>query len=384
MKIAIYHNLPSGGAKRALYEYVIRLKNKHKLDLYIPSTANEDFLDLRPHVGNVYTYPLKFRSIPLFAKGINILFNLKDLERRIAQDIDSRGYDLVFVNHCQFIQSPYVLRFLKTPTVYYCQEPRRVSYEYNFKKRHFDSLKSSLSNSVLSGQDEENARSATLVLANSYFSMESIYRSYGIEAKVCYLGINTKMFEYKNKLEILEDRSVLTVGAADPVKGFEFLIKSLSQIPNNRRPKLKIISDRWDQGFKERILFFSKSLGVHTRLFQNLSNEKLVNIYLTSNLTLCAAHLEPFGFTPLESMACGTPVVAVKEGGYRETVKIGGLQVDRDPIKFSKAILKLLNNDELRLKMSSQGAKYVADEWNWEKSLKTLEGFFASVTKKNS
>src|SRR4030042_462553 len=126
MKIAIYHNLPSGGAKRALYEYVVRLKNKHEFDLYNLSTSNEDFLDLRPHVKNVFTYGLKFKYIPLITKGYNILITLKSLEKKIAEDIDSRNYDLVFVHHCQFIQSPFVLRYLQTPTLYYCQEPRRA------------------------------------------------------------------------------------------------------------------------------------------------------------------------------------------------------------------------------------------------------------------
>ena len=49
--------------------------------------------------------------------------------------------------------------------------------------------------------------------------------------------------------------------------------------------------------------------------------------------TVYAPIMEPFGFVPLESMACGTPVVGVCEGGVRETIRHEetGLLVDRDP-----------------------------------------------------
>ncbi|MEK7734131.1 MAG: tyrosine-type recombinase/integrase, partial [Pseudomonadota bacterium] len=39
--------------------------------------------------------------------------------------IDAGEYDVVFVNACRFLQAPSVLRYLVTPSVYYCHEPPR-------------------------------------------------------------------------------------------------------------------------------------------------------------------------------------------------------------------------------------------------------------------
>ena len=48
MRIAVFHNLPSGGAKRALYSFVKCLKNVgNQVDIHVPSTADERYLPLK-------------------------------------------------------------------------------------------------------------------------------------------------------------------------------------------------------------------------------------------------------------------------------------------------------------------------------------------------
>ena len=52
MKIALFHNLPAGGAKRSTYEWVKRLSINHDIDLFIYDERNEDFLNLKPFIKN--------------------------------------------------------------------------------------------------------------------------------------------------------------------------------------------------------------------------------------------------------------------------------------------------------------------------------------------
>ena len=59
MKIAVFHNLSSGGAKRALYGNVNYLSKKNEIDVFIPSTANEDYLPLKNIVNNLKIFPVK-------------------------------------------------------------------------------------------------------------------------------------------------------------------------------------------------------------------------------------------------------------------------------------------------------------------------------------
>ena len=82
----------------------------------------------------------------------------------------------------------------------------------------------------------------------------------------------------------------------------------------------------------------------------NISDLDLKNAFLESSIfVFCFRFLEPLGLAPLEAMSFGLPVVAIKEGGLRETVIDGynGFLVDRSPEDFSKKIVDLIL-DKLR------------------------------------
>ena len=87
-------------------------------------------------------------------------------------------------------------------------------------------------------------------------------------------------------------------------------------------------------------------------------------------LMVYAPYLEPFGYVPLEAMACGTPIVGVKEGGLKETIKhnVTGLLTQRDEKDFANAIVELSQNEELWQKCSQNGLKYVESFWTLEKA----------------
>ena len=101
-----------------------------------------------------------------------------------------------------------------------------------------------------------------------------------------------------------------------------------------------------------------------------ISDEELINLYNKAKLVVYAPYLEPFGYVPLEAMACGTPVVGVKEGGLRESILHNktGLLTQRNEKDFANAIIQLLNDEELWNKLSQTGIKYIESAWTLEKA----------------
>jgi glycosyltransferase involved in cell wall biosynthesis len=396
VRIAVYHNLPSGGGKRALFEMTKRVAARHRVDVYTLSCAEHDFCDLRPHCAAHAVFP--FDPLPLarspfgrLNQGIRAvdLMRLRALQRGIARKIDAAGYDVAFAHNCRYSQSPGVLSFLHTPSVYYCQEPPRNSLEptvprpYNTLSLYqrvgnlFDPLPA-LYRAVLIGLDRANVLSADLVLVNSAYSRETLYRVYGIFARVCYLGVDAERF---GPLPLAEAEFVLSVGAINPRKGFDFLVRSLAWIDSGRRPRLVIVSNAVDDRERAYLQELSSQLDVDVDSRVQVNDEDLVRLYSQAKLTLYAPIMEPFGFVPLESMACGTPVVGVREAGVRETVVHGttGLLTDRDPRVFAAAVEELMSDSSRRRDLGRRGRGHVETEWGWDRSVHQLEEYLAQA-----
>ncbi len=378
MKIAVFHNLPSGGAKRALYGYVDYLdKEGHEVDVFVPSTANEEFLSLKKCANSLKIFPVEKTSrgylysslkyVPPIIKSIS-LWDLEKTQKQIAEEINSADYDLVFSEQDQFTMTPFFLKYIKKPTVYYCPQPPRteaILEAISQRKRKLNPLKRLVFNYADNKDlklDKDNLSHAKYVLTNSYFTRESILRVYGVNSYVSYLGIDTDLFQPQ---EGTEENFVLSVGSCRPSKGYDFLIRSLALINPEIRPDLVIVSNFSEPEWEEYLKKIASNLDVNLDILNLIDDDQLVSLYNRAKLVLYAPYLEPFGLVPLEAMSCGTPVVAVKEGGVRETVihQKTGLHTERDEKLFAEATLNLLTDDEKRKEMSKNGIKSVKEYW---------------------
>lgn len=377
MKIAVFHNLPSGGAKRALHNYVDYLsKHDHTVDVFIPSTANEKFLPLEEVSNSLTVFPVgktlkgslysTFKYVSPLIKTIS----LRDLEltqKEIAETINKKNYDVVFSEQDQFTMTPFFLKYIQHPTVYYCPQPPRneAILKSLENKDDINPLKRLVFNQADNKDlkiDAENIAYAKNILTNSYFTRESILRVYGLNSYVSYLGIDTGLFRY---LEVPEDNFVLSVGSCRPSKGYEFIIKSLALIEPAIRPKLVIVSNFSLPEWKEYLQKLTSKLDVVLEILELIDDEKLVLLYNQAKLVVYAPYMEPFGLVPLEAMGCGTPVVGVKEGGIRETVihKKTGLHTERDEVLFAESITQLLTREQERQKMCKNSIKRIEEYW---------------------
>jgi len=359
MYVAIYHNLPSGGAKRSLCESVKRLSQTHTFDLYAPKTADRSFCDVSSHVANDTVFPYARsrqlgRPFGRLNNGLALydMWRLRKVEREAARMIDRKGYDLALVHPSQWVQAPSLLRYLATPTLYYCHEPLRHVHERpvdGSKQKgtahlivgKLDPLPRLLDDSIRE-QDRRAARAATTVATSSHFTADQIGKIYGIKAEVAYHGIDVDVFR---PLSTRREPFVLSVGALMPHKGFDFLVRSLARIEPASQSPLIIVSNMRSAATYRDLTALANELGVDVSFLYQVSTRELVDLYNRCSLFLYAAHREPFGLAPLEAMACGAPVVAVREGGPCETVVDGetGVLVPRDESLFADAVAELLS-----------------------------------------
>src|SRR5258708_3905124 len=130
MKIAFFHEVHAGGARKTVNEFGKRLKHKHTVDMYYVDGKNDVAEEKNFHSVNFYKFtPKKWTGgnwkTKLYKDSIELI-KLYNSHKKIARDIDIKKYDLVFIHPSKFTQAPFLLRFLKTKKIYYCQEPLRM------------------------------------------------------------------------------------------------------------------------------------------------------------------------------------------------------------------------------------------------------------------
>jgi glycosyltransferase involved in cell wall biosynthesis len=400
LRIALYHNLPSGGAKRAVHEWTRRLAGSNSIDVYTLSTADHAFCDIRPFVQKYKI--VDFRPHRQFTSPwgrLNWLQRWRDLgamtraSRLMAAEINHGGYDVVFASPCLYTYIPILVRFLQAPVVYYLHEPFGPTITWQFQRpylkkrdkwrelsRRFDPLY------VLYFRRLENSRIASLrnttrILANSQFTQQCMKREYNLDPAVCYCGVDLDRFHQIH--DIQTENCIISVGELTPRKGFDFLIESLANMPIDKRPVLKLACNWVSPDERHYVQELAARNDIKLHILVKLSTEELVLEYNKAQMCVYTPVSEPFGLVPLEAMACGIPVIGVREAGVMETIRHGetGLLVERDPKAFATAIESLLGNLPLRKQYGQEGRAYVAKQWSWDRSTEELEAHFQQIAR---
>lgn len=401
MKIAIWHNLPSGGGKRALHDQVRGLIERgHHIEVWCPPTANIHYLPLSELVKeNVVPLDLAVESTKNPLKRATYAHHyavgrLQAMERhcqRCAAEIEAGDFDLLFAGSCLWFGAPMIGRFVRGPKVLYLQEPFRSLYEASDDspwaalpaaiyqrwnsargaKRVMGDFAATQAARVQVREELQSARSYDEILVNSRFSRESIARAYNLDAQVCYLGIDTDRF---SPLEVAREPLIIGVGAVAPRKNIEFVVRAVGQIAPQRRAPLLWIGDVADQSYAHKLNAVAGELKVDLQLKVNISDAELVGWLNRAQVMVYAPRLEPFGYTPLEANACQTPVVALAQGGVRETIQHGtnGLLVD-DPPEMAAQVEDLLENRARARAIGEAGRRYVVQHWSLQAATDRLE-----------
>lgn len=362
MKIAVFHELPVGGARRAVNEIGYRLKKNNMVDLYVVDEKKN--LEERKFFSNMYFYqfiPRRWAGRDWktrIYKDTLELFMLYLLHKKIANTIKERKYDVLIVNASKFIEAPFILQFRNAKKIFYCHDPyyRLVYEDYLTFPKDLDLIRKlyeKINRFMRKTLDRQNLYGADFIFANSCYTQEKIREIYRKESTVVYLGVDEKFFRPAN---LKKEYDLLFIGSKQPLDGYDFLKEALRSL--HPKPKIRIVlsNKAWLNDFRIR------------------------DIYRSSKIVLCLARNEPFGLIPLEAGSCGTPVVAVDEGGYSESIinRKTGFLVKRDPKELADTIAKLLVDKKLRDDMGKEARLEIKKNWTWEKS---VANFFGAIEK---
>jgi glycosyltransferase involved in cell wall biosynthesis len=246
-----------------------------------------------------------------------------------VESLDLEGFDLILSSsHC-------VAKGVKPPPgavhICYCHTPMRYVWD-RFPDYFGDGLKSRFLYGPIAGYlrrwDVASADRVHSFVANSKHVAGRIEKFYGRKVDaVIYPPVDTNIF-VPGKGE--PEDFYLIVSALVPYKRIDLAMEAF-----HRRPERLLIVGK---GPEEKRLREKASSNIH--LMGSLSQEELLPLYQKCQATILPG-VEDFGIAPVESQACGRPVVAFAEGGAVESVRDGETGVffaERSPEALSDAI----------------------------------------------
>jgi len=179
------------------------------------------------------------------------------------------------------------------------------------------------------------------IIANSRNVRKRIKKYYGRDAAVVYPAIDFPKYRFEKCGDFW-----LSVNRLYPEKRIELQVKAFRQMPYE---KLLIVGgfSKGDHASKYTSSIL-KDMPPNVRLSGSIPEDELIRLYATCKGHITTAMDEDFGMTPLEAMASGKATVAVKEGGYLETVidSRTGILVDVDPLSIIDAVKSISQHPE--------------------------------------
>lgn len=171
-------------------------------------------------------------------------------------------------------------------------------------------------------------------------------------------GVNLDLFrpvdreQARRELGLDHQKVILFVGRMDPLKGLEQLLTALTCMDGDRPPLLMIVGgDDQSRSQVQPLQQLIKKLDIEERItfVGPVSQSKLPLYYSASDVCAIPSYYESFGMVALESLACGTPIVATDVGGLKNIVRnneTGRIIRDNSPHRLASEITALFHRTE--------------------------------------
>jgi D-inositol-3-phosphate glycosyltransferase len=197
----------------------------------------------------------------------------------------------------------------------------------------------------------------------------------------------------RRKLGLPADaRIILQLGRMVPRKGVETVVRALGHLQREHALNIRLVivggesSDPDPRLTPEigRLQAIAEAEGVAglVTFAGSRSRDELKYYYSAADIFVTTPWYEPFGITPLESMACGTPVVGSNVGGVKFTVRdgeTGYLVPAKDPAALAERIADLYQNPRLLGVLSRQAVRRANDLFTWQRIAGAMSALYEAV-----
>jgi len=242
--------------------------------------------------------------------------------------------------------------------------------------------------------ERELVGSADRIVAFSANERDAMVRLYGADASriaVAPCGVDLSLFrpldqrQAREKLGLNGGNVFLYVGRLEPLKGVELLLHAAAHLETCRPMRVLVVGgDANGDQQVDRLRSLARSLQMDSvfDFVGRVDQEELPLYYNAADVCVVPSYYESFGLAALESMACGTPVVAARVGGLSTVVqhgRTGYLKSWRCPEAFASSLEMIISNARLQHSMGL-AARRRAEGMGWQQVAARLSQEYEMLT----
>jgi len=221
------------------------------------------------------------------------------------------------------------------------------------------------------------ARMATRIITDSEHSRNEIVRYLRADPEridVIYPGVDPVFAPVTDAEQLaavhsrfgIDREFVLCVGIYKPRKNHAGLLRAFQRLlVRGIQAQLVVAGPMADGEAVLRSLAAELGTAKHTVFTGFVSDAELRSLYSAARVCVCPSLYEGFGFTVLEAMACGAPVVCSRATSLPEVAGKAALYFDpHDPQEMASQLVRAFSDDALRASLIEQGRQNL-QRFNW-------------------
>jgi len=185
---------------------------------------------------------------------------------------------------------------------------------------------------------------------------------------------------------------LLQLGRMVPRKGIDNVIRAMAHLKTTGNDLIQLIIVGGDEQNMaqsssaefDRLRNIAHELNISNQIkFAGRKDRDLLKYYYSAaDLFITTPWYEPFGITPLEAMACGTPVIGSNVGGIKYSVVdgvTGALVAPDKPRELAEKVSGLLSDKAALKALGKQAIKHVNNNFTWAKVTDHLAMLYQQV-----
>ncbi len=384
-----------GGAKISLL-HIIRSLGREKINVHLALSAPAD--DIFSEMIGLKVASIQTLYLPVWYKNSSSRFSdhLMTLLARLRRGwyiipvlqliyiILKNKIDLVHSNSSASPVGAFAAWLTRRPHVWYIREP--IGFGTEFPLVFGDRVSARLMQKL----------SSQIICISAYTA--EIFVKHGIQLVMILNGINVNEFEFSSEREDVL-RKKLGVNANTVIgmigslranwKEHSLFLKAMALVLE-KRPDIGIVvfggtSDLDITDYTRSLAQLARSLSLTNHIIWADHVDDIPAIVNSFDILVHPVSKEGSGRAIMEAMAAGKPVIAIKSGGVQELIQheqTGLLVKPGDPPALAEAILRLMNDPEMRQRIGQQAKLYAHNHFSHERTASQVFQIYQEVLAK--